>query len=281
MGIPAVLALAYVGGWAFGAVVALMSALGARELYRLAGAHGVRPLRWLGMPGAAALVLAAVCCPGFAGYAPVALGILGAVALVSMVSVLFARSPRENPMAVVAVTLFGPVYAGLLLAGAPLLHALPARRGWGGVEASPWMGAVVLLLPLAATWAGDAAAYFAGSAWGKRKLAPGISPTKSWVGFWAELVVAALAGVAWVSLAQGVLPRMPLHSPAAGAALGAVLGLGAVAGDLVESAFKRGAGVKDSGALFPGHGGVLDRLDALTFTVPLAYVVLALVGIVP
>jgi phosphatidate cytidylyltransferase len=278
VGIPAVLALLYFGRWVLGAPVAVMAALAVREIYRLAGSHGVRPLRWLGMTAAAALVLAAVQWPRFPAYAPVALSILGAVAMTAMVGALFSRGPRESPLAVVSVTLFGVAYGGLSLACAVLLQELPRERAWGGVEASAWMGTMVVVLPLAATWIGDAAAYFAGSAWGKRKLAPTISPKKSWVGLWAELVAAGAAGAAWFLVVRDTLPRMPVSGVAAAAALGVVLGLGAVVGDLAESLFKREAGVKDSGTFFPGHGGVLDRVDALVFTLPLAYVLLAVLG---
>lgn len=278
VGIPTVLVLVYVGPWAFGALVAVMAALATRELYRLAGAHGVRPVRWLGVAAAPVLVLAAVPWPTFDAYAPVALGVLAAVTLTALMSALGNRSPRENPLSAVAVTLFGVVYCGLSLAAAPLLYEIPAAKGWGGVEPSPWAGTAVVVLPLAVTWIGDAAAYLAGSAWGRRKLAPTISPKKSWVGLWAELAASSLAGVAWMAAARGVLPRMPLPGAAAAAVLGLLLGLGATLGDLTESLFKREAGVKDSGTFFPGHGGVLDRADAFTFTLPLAYVLLILVG---
>ncbi|MCG6955816.1 MAG: phosphatidate cytidylyltransferase [Gemmatimonadetes bacterium] len=277
LGIPTVLGLLYVGGWAVGVPLALMAALGVREIGRLAAAHGVQPFRWLGMLGAAALVLAAVQWPSFVQYAPWALSILGVVLAVSMVAMLFSRSPKEHPLGSVAVTVFGVAYLGLSLASVVLLDAMPAARGWSGVEESRWAGAMVVLLPIAATWIGDAAAYFAGSAWGRRKLAPRISPKKSWVGLWTELAAAALAGVAWMEAARTVLPRMPVRGAATAAVLGIALGLGAVLGDLVESLFKREAGVKDSGSVFPGHGGVLDRLDALVFTLPLAYVLLSLV----
>jgi len=278
VGIPTVLALLYAGGWAMAVPVALMAALGVREIDRLAAAHGVRPFRWLGMTGAPALVLAAVQWPRFTVYAPWALGILGAVIVLGMLSALFSRTPRERPLGAASVTAFGVGYLGLSMASVVLLYHLPADRGWTGVEGSPWAGAMVVILPLAATWIGDAAAYFAGSAWGRRKLAPSISPKKSWVGLWAELVASALAGIAWMRVAQGVLPHMPVRSVTAAAAIGMALGLGAVLGDLVESLFKREAAVKDSGTLFPGHGGVLDRLDALAFTLPLAYVLLSVVG---
>jgi phosphatidate cytidylyltransferase len=136
---------------------------------------------------------------------------------------------------------------------------------------------LVLALPLAATWTGDSAAYFAGSAWGKRKLAPTISPNKSWVGFWAALFGAGAAAVAWLLVAGPKLPGLTL-GPGAAAVVGVLLGLGAVVGDLAESLFKREAGVKDSGTFFPGHGGVLDRLDALFVTLPLAYGALVALG---
>jgi phosphatidate cytidylyltransferase len=278
VGIPTVVALVYLGSWIFGAVVALMAALATWELYRLAAARGVRSMRWLGMIAAPALVLAAVRWSRLDEYAPVALAVLAGVALVALVSALFSRTPEESPLAVVAVTLFGVAYCGLSLASAPLLHELPAGRGWGGAVDSPWMRTAVVVLPLAVTWIGDAAAYFAGSAWGRRKLAPTISPKKTWVGLWAELVASALAGVAWMSVTRSALPGAPVPGPAVAAIVGALLGLAAVLGDLVESLFKREAGVKDSGTFFPGHGGVLDRIDALIFTLPLAYALFLLLG---
>jgi phosphatidate cytidylyltransferase len=281
IGIPVVLGLLYLGGWFLGVPLALFAALGVREAYRLAGSHGVRPFRWLGMTAAVAMVLAAVRWADFHAFAPWALGILGCVALVGMVSTLVARSPRENPLGSVSITLFGVVYAGLSLSCAVLLHALPTHRGWGGAEGTRWAGMMVVALPLAATWIGDAAAYFAGSAWGKKKLAPVISPGKSWVGLWAELLASAAAGAAWLLWVRDSLPLMPLEGTGTAAALGALLGLGAVLGDLAESLYKREAGVKDSGTLFPGHGGVLDRLDALVFTLPLAYAMLAAAGLRP
>jgi phosphatidate cytidylyltransferase len=120
-----------------------------------------------------------------------------------------------------------------------------------------------VLLVLVLVWIADTAAYFVGRAWGKRKLAPAISPGKSWEGAIAGLVGAAayaiicgwfIDGIAWPAfLASAVL-----------------LAMVSIIGDLFESAAKRQAGVKDSGSLLPGHGGILDRIDSATATLPLA-----------
>ncbi len=136
VGIPAFLALAYLGGWALGVPLALVAALGAGEVYRFAECRGVRPMGWLGMAGAAAVVLAAVARPDFATLAPWALGVLGAVMFVGLLVALWARGPGGSPLAAVATTLFGVAYTGLPVAFILLLHALPARlaRGDGKIE---------------------------------------------------------------------------------------------------------------------------------------------------
>ncbi len=274
VGIPAFLALAYLGGWALGVPLALVAALGAGEVYRFAECRGVRPMGWLGMAGAAAVVLAAVVRPDFATLAPWALGVLGAVLLLGLVVALAARSSGESPLAAVATTLFGVAYAGLPLTFILLLHALPTRLAWGALHPSPWAGLAVVTLPLAATWIGDAAAYFVGSAWGRSKLFPSVSPGKTWVGAWAGVLAGAGAGVGWLMAVRSVLPGLPVSGVGVAASIGAALGVGAIVGDLAESLLKREAGMKNSGRTLPGHGGILDRLDALSFTVPLAYAML-------
>jgi len=271
MGIPFLLFMLYQGGWVLGAPLALMAALGAREVYRFAGCRGTRPFSWIGIPVATALVALAVVRPGFEAFAPWALGALGLLVLVALAVALFSRGPHGSPLGAVAVTLFGVVYAGLPLACMVLLHAVPVQADWGALHPSPWMGLMAVLLPLAATMFGDSVAYFAGSAWGRRKLFPSVSPAKSWLGAAAGVLGAAVAGMIWLAIARSHLPGMPVQGLGGAAALGAVLGVGAILGDLAESMMKREAGMKDSGHLFPGHGGALDRLDALTFTLPMAY----------
>jgi len=279
VGIPAVLGLLYLGGWALGVPLALAAALGAGELFRFAECRGVRPLGWLGMAGAAAVVAAAVALPDFPRLAPWVLGGLLGFLLVALAVALWARGPKGAPLPAVAVTLTAVVYVGLPVATVVLLHALPAGQGWGGVRPSPWEGTLVVALPLAATWIGDAAAYFAGTAWGRSRLFPSVSPGKSWVGAWAGVLGAAAAGAAWWLVVRDTLPGLPVRSTTAAALLGAALGVGAILGDLVESLLKREAGVKDSGHVFPGHGGMLDRLDALVFTFPMAYALLWLLEV--
>ena len=274
VGIPLVLALAYLGGWYLAVPLAAFAAWGAHELFRFSAKREVRAIEPVGVALSAALVLLAAWRPAFAAFAPWALAALAVGALLAVLEAMRSRGPQGRPLGSAAVTLFGAVYVGLALAFVPLLHALPTARGWATPDGAAWAGLIAVALPLAATWIGDAAAYFAGTAWGRgrRRLAPAISPNKSWVGFWAALAGAGAAALLWAVVARRFLPGLALEPMLAVGALGATLGVAAVVGDLVESLLKREAGVKDSGTFFPGHGGVLDRMDSLIFTVPTAYV---------
>ena len=137
-------------------------------------------------------------------------------------------------------------------------------------DVSPW-----LLLALAAmVWAADIAAYFAGKRFGKHKLAPAVSPGKTWEGVAGGMLGVATYGfVLCYAAYEWTNPLSPIFAPGSGLpAIAAMLGLTAVSivGDLFESWMKRGAGLKDSSQLLPGHGGILDRIDALTSTLPVA-----------
>jgi phosphatidate cytidylyltransferase len=140
-------------------------------------------------------------------------------------------------------------------------------------EASPW----ILLATAALVWIADIAAYFAGRRFGKNKLAPAVSPGKTWEGAYGGLAAVALYGIALALVSRsGSDPLGAIFAPAAGLpAIAAMLGLAAlsIVGDLLESWMKRGAGRKDSSSLLPGHGGVLDRIDALLFAGAAAYFV--------
>lgn len=168
---------------------------------------------------------------------------------------LLARSPFLA-WADIGLTLGGALYTGGLLGYAPLLAALPETPTRGG--SVPWLLMVVL-----GTAACDTGAYFVGSMIGKHKLIPHISPGKTWEGLaggvlGSLLAALALSGLLKLTIAQAV-------------ALGLVICAAAVLGDLCESLLKRAAGVKDSGGIIPGHGGVLDRLDSILFVTLAVY----------
>jgi phosphatidate cytidylyltransferase len=151
---------------------------------------------------------------------------------------------------------------GLLIAG--LMVILPAALAMTALEPHRLLAVLVLV------WVADSAAYFVGRAWGRRKLAPAISPGKTWEGA-AGGVAGALV---YAIICKRFFDDVDWVPYLAAAALLAVL---SIVGDLFESAAKRRAGVKDSGALLPGHGGILDRIDSATAVLPLAALLLALV----
>jgi phosphatidate cytidylyltransferase len=161
----------------------------------------------------------------------------------------------KRPM-VEALPAAGISSGGLLLIAFPLTFAVR-------LEAIPREGPAILLFVLVITWVGDTAAYFVGRAVGKRKLAPVLSPKKTWEGTFASIFGALLVAVVFSRWLVVPLPHLLTM-----AALGNVAGQ---AGDLLESAYKRSAGVKDSGSLLPGHGGVLDRIDALILAIPVVW----------
>ena len=161
----------------------------------------------------------------------------------------------------VGVSFFGAAYCGMLLSGLVVVRqALP----------HPWGGVLVLGI-FFSVWANDSFAYLVGSKFGKHKLAPRVSPKKSWEGFFAGLVGSALF---WCLFT--LIPWLNLGIPMA-MAFGVISGLCGVLGDLAESRIKRNVGFKDSGKLLPGHGGLLDRCDSL-FLVAVASAILLVAG---
>ena len=149
---------------------------------------------------------------------------------------------------------------------------------WLAVAHARVVGLNFLLSVFCLVWVADIAAYFGGRAFGKRKLAPSISPGKSWAGVWSGMAGVLVLAVAWVFVdrangfsSPSLYTRLIEHFGALGAALAlVVLSAMSVVGDLVESLVKRAAGAKDSSRLLPGHGGVLDRIDALLPVFPIA-----------
>ena len=272
------LVLLYSGNWVLGVPLSVLAAMGTQEVYRLAAHTGVDAFRLTGATGAAALVLAGTWQGTFAAFAPWALIVVGTVMLISLMLAVMNRGATGGPLGAVSVTMAGCLYCGFSLSFVPLTLMFPAAEGWGETTGAPWLGVAVIALPLAITWIGDAVAFFAGSKWGEHKLAPSISPNKTWLGSWSGLGATIAVGILWYFVTSPYLVGMPIDSFLMAGLVGAVLGMSAQVGDLVISVFKREAGVKDTGTIFPGHGGVLDRIDSIAFTVPISFAVIALLA---
>ncbi len=153
-----------------------------------------------------------------------------------------------------------------------LLVLLPAWQGLVYIKALP-LGNWLILAVMVLVWGADIGAYFTGRAFGKRKLAPQVSPGKSWEGVYGGLAVCLL-----ITLIVGVTEHFTARQLLGTLVGAAVIVFISVVGDLTESMFKRNAGIKDSSNLLPGHGGVLDRIDSLTAAVPVFAVLLWIAG---
>lgn len=279
VGIPLALVLLYLGGWPLTVVIAVFAGMATRELFLLAGTKGVRAYYWLGVPGAAVLVLAAGLIRSFPDWAPWALGVLLLVFFLASSLAVRTRGPGGLPLASASFTAVGVLWWGGGLSFAVFLRHHPETLS--PVLPDPQIqGALLLAFPLAVTWIADSAAYFGGHLFGKHKLAPVVSPGKTVEGGVASLATAILVGALLGWLLLRLHPSTPV-ALLAGGVMGLFMNVTVQMGDLVESLFKREAGVKDSGTLLPGHGGVLDRFDALVFTFPLTYGLIRLMELLP
>jgi phosphatidate cytidylyltransferase len=270
--IPVAAAAAYVGGWVLAALLAVVGVLATREVYDLAAATGVDPLRRSGFAAAVALPLATYWAKGsevhFAEPA-LYLGALWMLALVALAA--WRRGPGARPLAAVAVTVFGVLYGPGLLSFAIVL------RHPSGVGLDSSLGAALLFFPLALTWIGDTAAMAGGKLLGGPLLAPVLSPQKTWAGAVSGLGGTLLSAWAYTALILDPLGR-PL-APAAALLCGVLISATGQVGDLAESLLKREVGVKDSSRLIPGHGGMLDRVDSLLFVLPVTAGLFRLFGL--
>jgi phosphatidate cytidylyltransferase len=242
-----------VPGGLFAVLVAGLAVLEAAELFDLARRAGLRPYTRMGMVAAAAVALA-FGWPGARGLEPVVVLITAAV----LVRCLGDSERMETSLGAAGATLLGALYLGLGMGAAAAVRGRAHGAAW-----------VTLLLVI--VWAGDVAAMYVGKAWGRTKMAPRVSPHKTWAGAEASLLVAAVVGGG----AGAIWPQI-FGFWAITAGLGIGVNIAAQAGDLTESVFKRGVGVKDSGGLLPGHGGMLDRMDALLLAAPALWLWLSL-----
>jgi phosphatidate cytidylyltransferase len=243
----------YLGGIAFAILLGLAALVGELEMVRLLRAGGFRPVTVFAVPAAVA-----TCLVGALVRHPQASWIGITVVVTALAAARYLLPPaRPGVIPDWAVTVAGALYVGLLLGHVGLLRQL-ARGAW-------WIALVLIV-----TWAYDTGAYLSGRRWGRTPFMAHISPKKTLEGVIGGLVVATVCGLAaiwmvhltwWQGLVFGIL----------GGAIGQT-------GDLIESMIKRQVGVKDSGSIMPGHGGLLDRIDSLLLTGVFGYYAAALVG---
>jgi phosphatidate cytidylyltransferase len=250
LGIPVIIFAIWFGDPWFTVLIAAAALAGAYEFYHMANFDRKEPLLYLGLLWTLALVL------GSHYMSPDVLPIVvTAVMLISLISLLYRRSGEET-FRNWAWTIAGALYVGWMLSYWLRLRGLEYGQNW-------------VYLAMLTTFANDTGAYFIGRAKGNHKLAPKISPSKTWEGAIGGLVSAVLAAIV-------IATALNLISPFAFKywqiiLLGVLVSLFAQIGDLVESLLKRNTGVKESGNLLPGHGGILDRFDSLIFVGAVIY----------
>jgi phosphatidate cytidylyltransferase len=265
-----VFALIFFGNiWLMTLFSVIVAELAAYEYLKLAAvgaeSHGLKlriPVWWMALGTALAFV---VTLPNFPVEAQ--LPVLSALTIA-----LFAwngfRSPLLQVLPDTAQGLFGLIYIAYPLTLIPLL--------WKQED-----GPALVVFLMVCVWAGDIAALYVGRAFGKRKLAPRLSPGKTWLGSGASILGSMLAAALVIYIADLLTARgitiLHISEPLwQSLVLAAILNIAAQLGDLLESAIKRGAGVKDSGTMLPGHGGILDRIDALLLAAPVLWFILLL-----
>ena len=251
--------------WTFGALVMLIALGGEWEFYRFAEKAGYKPQRLIGLfAGAMVVTIAfALMMEITGGNAPTPMMTLAAVLGVAFVILtplsficeLYRKS--ETPIANIASTMMGVVYVALPMALLLFIPMLLSPEKW-----QPW----TVIFYIFIIWANDVFAYLFGITLGKHRLFERISPKKSWEGFFGGLLGAMAMGYVAATVLDGNIVVW--------VGMGLVAAISGVFGDLVESLFKRSVDVKDSGNIIPGHGGWLDRFDALIRSVPFVFVYL-------
>lgn len=268
IGLPIALIPIWLGGlWAAGLILCL-TIIGGHEFYTLMQKGNFRPAHLFGLFWIALLVLHPVrtLFPGTwaTTLEPIttnAILILGLIGLL-----IYTLFQTELPLLTWFSTAAGALYIGVLSQQALSLRLVENGLWW-------------LLLGISITWANDTAAYFTGVSVGNYKLWPRLSPKKTWEGTIAGWAIAALVGAIFVWITPLSSSDVALSiTPLQGALLGFVGGILSLFGDLSISMLKRQIGVKDSGNIFPGHGGMLDRLDSPLFVLPLLYQYVVLAG---
>ena len=262
-----------------GGIIMLLNVAGLLEFYGMVNANRLPRFKWLGLAGGITLVgtlfvyLSGLAKPQLGepttgGVAELELGIFAVLLLTLLGRRVFAH-PSAPSFSMVGHTMLGVLYVSWLLGFLLKIYffAAPSAAGFDA--------GYCLLFFILVTKCSDIGAYSLGSLIGRHKMIPSVSPGKTWEGFVGAILLSTAAAMVmahyWGSTRLGGMTLS--HA----AALGPVLAVGAVIGDLVESVFKRDSGVKDSGSFFPGIGGILDLLDSLLFNAPLMFLYLRLI----
>ncbi len=258
--IPLVLALVFWAPlWLYAAAVAAVAMMAGWECLGMAERGGFQP------PRTAVMVALPLLFAGNFEWPDRGMAVFGILSLGLLICCVFSR-PTERVMADAAVSIFCLFYVGVTLLA--LVNLRDPRE-----EAN---GPSILALLFCVVWAGDIAALYVGRYWGRRKMAPVLSPKKTWEGAAGSLAASLLVAGGLLALAHILESwNSAVLSYSAGIwywlVLAAVVNVAAQTGDLVESALKRSVGVKDSGDILPGHGGMLDRIDALLLAAPMLW----------
>ncbi len=251
IGLPIVLGVAWLGGWWMFALVAVVGVIALDEFYR--AGREFRPLVIAGVLGLVACLLGVE----LGGIGWMTAGVFFTLPL-AFLFLLFAET-RQRASVSLAATVLGAVWIGLGLAHVILLRAIPEN------------GRLAIFTVLIAVFVADTAAYLVGRPIGRHKMAPTLSPGKSWEGFVGGVVGGVVA--TWITLYQ-----QGFADGWKSLVLGFSIVVAAAIGDLMQSLVKRDVGIKDSGRLLAGHGGVWDRIDSLLVACPVAFYVLAALG---
>jgi phosphatidate cytidylyltransferase len=260
IGIPLLILLVFVKqGLPFILGVGLISIIGLWEFYRGVRRTGANPQDWVGFASAFLFLFTAR-----NQFHPERFNLPGVLTLF-VIATLTIELLRKNraPVKNLGATFLGAVYVGWLFSYLVAINGLDGRFRLGSAPFDIRTGGWLVLFVVFASWAADTGAYLVGRKWGRHKLAPVLSPGKSWEG-----LLAGLASCIVMSIVMGQAMDMPLgHIPA----LGFGIYFASLIGDLAESSIKRDIGIKDFGSVLPGHGGILDRFDGLLFAAPFFY----------
>ncbi len=261
IGAPIVVWVIWLGDAPLATLASALAAIGAWEFYRIARGAGSAPIAPVGIAIAACVPLAT-----HAEYLgvmrfPLVVGVLLVLGIIA--ASIWLRPLDQRPISAASTTIMGAVYTGGTLS---FVYALRYHNYAVGDLA----GALTVMLPVLLTWSSDTGAYFTGRLVGGRKLMPSVSPAKTVSGAIGAVVTTVIMCVLFVRF--GLRPYAQLaFTPWGMIVFGVGISVAAQIGDLAESLFKREGGVKDSGSIFPGHGGVLDRLDSLFFVLPISF----------